>query len=230
MRVFLGLDERELAACKVAEHTLRNTSGIAPEFLMLGELRARGLFTRPLDRRSGIYDLTSNAPWSTEFALTRFLVPVLCQSGWALFADCDVVFLRDVREMLVQADPGKAVMVVKHTQMPVEKTKMVDQPQTSYPRKNWSSVILWNCDHPANRRLSLRDVSERGGLDLQSFYWLHDEEIGELDPAWNWLVNVQPRPANAGIAHFTLGGPWIPGWAGWPHDEIWRQAADEAGA
>lgn len=231
MRVFIGWDDRETQACLVANSSLqRANSRMRPEFLRLANLRARGLFERPIDRRSsGIYDLASNAPWSTEFAVTRFLVPILCQSGWALFTDCDVVFLRDVEEMLLEADPTKAVMVVKHLQVPTERTKMDDQPQTRYDRKNWSSVMLFNCDHPANRRLRLRDVSERPGIDLHQFYWLHDSEIGELDPAWNWLVNVQPRPDNVGIAHFTLGGPWIPSWAGWPNDEIWLDAKRLAG-
>lgn len=99
------------------------------------------------------------------------------------------------------------------------------QVQTSYPRKNWSSVILWNTDHPANRRLTLHDVNTRPGLWLHQFGWLHDDEIGALPPEWNWLVNVQERPAYPGIAHFTLGGPFTPGWKGAQNDEIWYEAS-----
>ena len=89
--------------------------------------------------------------------------------------------------------------------------------------------MLFNCDHPANRRLSLRDINDRPGRDLHAFYHLHDDEIGDLDPRWNWLVGVTgPQHYGAdtlGIAHFTLGGPFTPGWAGGPHDDLWLEAA-----
>ncbi len=171
------------------------------------------------------HDLISGERTSTEFKYSRFLVPILCQSGWALFTDCDVVFLRNPTEMLREIEPGKAVYVVKHEHAPAEATKMDGQPQAAYPRKNWSSVILWNVDHAANRRLTLHDVNTRPGLWLHQFGWLADEEIGTLYPAWNWLVNVQPMPMGVGIAHFTLGGPFNDGWKGAEHDEIWRDAA-----
>jgi hypothetical protein len=96
--------------------------------------------------------------------------------------------------------------------------------QTAYERKNWSSVMLFNCDHPANRRLTIEDVNGRPGRDLHAFYWLHDSEIGELPPTWNWLVNVTPKPVAPKLAHFTNGGPWIPNWEPAPHDEIWLGA------
>lgn len=166
------------------------------------------------------YDLPSNAPFSTEFATSRFLTPILAQSGWALFADCDVVFLRNVRDMLREIEPGKAVYVVKHWNHGGG-TKMDGKEQTVYRRKNWSSVMLFDCDHPANRRLTIEDVNRRPGRDLHAFYWLNDDEIGELDPAWNWLVNVEKQPAHTGIAHFTLGGPWFSDWKPAPNDEIW---------
>jgi hypothetical protein len=102
---------------------------------------------------------------------------------------------------------------------------MDGQAQVAYDRKNWSSVVLWNCDHPANARLSLADINERPGRDLHRFYWLADSEIGELPPAWNWLVNVRPEPACVGIAHFTEGGPWLPTWRGAPNDELWWESS-----
>lgn len=98
-------------------------------------------------------------------------------------------------------------MVVKHQNGHKAGTKMDGQEQLLYPRKNWSSFILFNCDHPANRRLSLQDVNERPGRDLHGLYWLSDEEIGELPQEFNWLVGVQPKPADPKIAHFTLGTP-----------------------
>jgi hypothetical protein len=219
MKVYLGWDSREAPAYGVAAKTLYNTSGIVPTPLKADRLAAAGLYSRPVDMGRG-YDLPSNAPCSTEFAASRFLTPILAQTGWALFADCDVVFLRDVAEMLTGLEPGKAVYVVKHQQKGGG-TKMDGQAQTSYSRKNWSSVMLFDCNHEANWRLSVEDVSRRPGRDLHGFFWLHDDEIGELGPEWNWLVNVVPKPNNLGIAHFTLGGPWFPDWQGAEHDDLW---------
>ena len=226
MKVYLGYDEREQSAYDVACDSLMDTSGIVAEPLDSDRLRMAGLYTRNVDARDNqMYDLPSQAACSTAFATSRFLTPIICQQGWALFTDCDVVFLRDVNEMLEEIeDFGKAVYVVKHRHDPVETVKMDGQAQLKYPRKNWSSVMLFNCDHPANSRLSLYSVNTLPGRDLHNFFWLNDDEIGELGEEWNWLVNVNEKPVNPGIAHFTLGGPWIEGWQRQPHDEIWSNA------
>ena len=228
MKVYIGYDPRERAAYTTAQATLRQTSRIDPEALHAERLAAVGLLRRTVDQRHGqFYDLPSNAPASTEFATSRFIVPILCQQGWALFTDCDVLFLEDVHRLLDHVDTSKAVWVVQHPSIPVDTAsgarKMDGQPQVTYPRKNWSSVMLFNCDHPANRRLTLQDVNGRPGRDLHGFYWLHDAEIGALPAAWNWLVNVAPRPDKPCIAHYTLGGPWLPNWAPKPHDDLWLQ-------
>jgi hypothetical protein len=226
MKVYIGYDEREARAAEVAAKTLRQVSGLDAEFICADKLAAHGLLNRISDHRDGQdYDLVSNHKKSTRFAVSRFLTPVLCQHGVALFVDCDVVFLRDPREMLLNLE-GRlgAVAVVKHDYSTVAQWKMVNQQNTNYPRKNWSSVMLFNCDHPSHRRLTLWDINNRPGRDLHRFYWLDDAEIGDLDPKWNWLVGEQPQPADVGIAHFTLGGPWLFGWHGAPHDDIWRAA------
>jgi len=168
-----------------------------------------------------MFDVISNAPMSTEFANSRFLTPLLAQHGWALFTDCDVLCLTDLMELHKVADSRYAVMCVKHKNINESGTKMDGQVQTAYARKNWSSVMLFNCDHPANRRLTLEMVNTRPGRDLHRFCWLHDEEIGELPPEWNWLVNVQEKPAYPKIAHYTLGGPWFEHWESAEYDNMW---------
>jgi len=220
--IFLGVDHREPKSLKAAENSLARVSPWADPVLLDAErLADRGLLWRPQDRRGNVYDLISNAPCSTDFAISRFLVPILCQSGWALFTDSDVVFMRDVRELFDLSDPSKAVMVVQHENVPESGTKMDGQVQTSYARKNWSSVMLFNCDHPANQRLTLHDVNSRTGRWLHRFGWLADSEIGALPAEWNWLVGVQAMPDNPGIAHFTLGTPeLIEG----PYSDIWWRA------
>jgi hypothetical protein len=100
-------------------------------------------------------------------------------------------------------------------------------PQTQYPAKNWSSVMLFDCDHDANRRLTLWDVNHRPGRDLHRFYWLHESEVGTLHPRWNQLVGVQPEIKSEGIVHWTLGSCWLDGWQGGPHDAMWLKARDE---
>src|SRR6266567_8880508 len=159
--VYLGFDEREPEAYAVARKTLLNTSGYPAYSLNARQLRDRGILWRPEDRRGGTYDIVSNAPCSTDFAISRFLVPILVQGGWWMFTDCDVVFLRDVKEIAPLLDPRYAVMVVKHDQRPAEATKMDSQIQTAYPRKNWSSVMVFNTDHPSHKRITLHDVNTR---------------------------------------------------------------------
>ena len=231
MRVIIGYDASESEAARVAAKSLAEVTSdqITPEFLYAPKLRAQGLLTRPEDTRGQRYDIVSNAPCATEFSNSRFLTPIIVDSGMALFVDCDVVFREDPREMLDEISRERAVSVVKHgTYVPVSGGKMNGQVQTAYSRKNWSSVMLFNCDHPANRRLSLWDVNNRPGRDLHQFYWLADHEIDNLDVRWNWLVGEQPDPGfegGMGTAHFTLGGPFTPNWCGAEHDDIWLKAA-----
>lgn len=227
MKVYIGFDPAERDAYRVTARSLRDCSGMTPEKISLENLRNRGLWNRVMDPRDGqLYDFNSGAHCSTEFAISRFMVPIICQSGWALFVDCDVIFLSDPHELLGLADPSKAVMCVKHDHFG-DGTKMVNKKQQPYPRKNWSSVMLFNCNHMANQRLTIEDINRRPGRDLHAFYWLHDSEIGGLSPEWNWLVNVTEKPENPKIAHFTNGGPWLPEWPGAPHDELWERWANK---
>lgn len=221
--IYIGVDHREPKSLKAALNSLQTVSPWASPVLLDSEkLAARGLLWRPQDRRGHIYDLISGAPCSTDFAISRFLTPILHQSGWALFCDSDVVFLRDVWGLFAQADPDKAVMVVQHHNGHESGTKMDGQVQTLYARKNWSSVMLFNCDHPANQRLTLQDVNSRPGRWLHGFGWLADSEIGALEPEWNWLVGLQPRPQNPAIAHYTLGTPELID--GGQEEDLWWDA------
>lgn len=240
MKVYIGYDAVEDAAVQVAYGSLMSTATYGPHSVTLlkqEDLCARGLYTRPEETRNGQrFDVRSQAPCSTAFSLTRFLVPIIELRGFALFTDCDMVFREDPTEAMYQAtasQPDKAVWVVKHNHAGTEGTKMCGLAQTQYPRKNWSSVVLWNCEHPANRRLTLDDVNHRPGAWLHRFGWLEDDEIGELDPRWNQLIGVQPndtiRP-DEGILHYTLGGPWFKDWQPQPFDDLWLRLAEEYGA
>jgi hypothetical protein len=226
-QVFIGDDTREPRAAATAMQSLRRSGPVrCASLLVERELRDRGLLWRPVDSRGHAFDLVSQANQSTQFAVSRFLTPILATEQWALFVDGDVIFLDYAMQTLrALADERYAVQVVKHDHQPTRSLKMDDQPQLPYARKNWSSVMLFNCKHAANKRLTLQDVNTRPGLWLHQFGWLHDSEIGELPRAYNWLVNEQAMPDPCYIAHFTNGGPFTPGWPGAEHDALWLEAA-----
>ena len=231
LTVYIGFDKREQIAYDVcAASLLRHASkpvNVVP--LRIDKLGAQGLMTRPVIKtESGkMYDVLSDAMQATEFASSRFLSLLLQQEGWAIFVDCDVIFLRDVYDILLEIDTRKALYCVKHEHAPAEAIKMDGQAQTAYPRKNWSSFFAFNAGHKSNEKLKIETINTLPGRDLHRFCWLEDEEIGELGPWWNWLVNVQPMPERPAVAHFTLGGPWFEGWAGADHDDLWIEERDK---
>lgn len=225
LTVYVGYDSREPVAWDVCAHSIESRARfpVNVQPLKMDKLAQRGLMWREVERRHGqMFDVISNAPQSTEFAISRFLVPILHQTGWVIFMDCDMVLLGDINEITKELDDRYALMCVKHDHQPKERVKMDGQQQTGYQRKNWSSFFAVNCDHPANQRLTLEAVNSKRGLDLHQFYWLKDEEIGALSTGWNWLVDVQPMPDVVHVAHFTLGGPWFDGWKGSKHDYLWE--------
>jgi lipopolysaccharide biosynthesis glycosyltransferase len=190
---------------------------------VLDDLRARALYSRPHGRKGvQLWDEISNAPMSTEFACSRFLVPHLARTGWALFMDCDVLVRRNLDALFKLCDPSKAVMVVKHNHQPTEAWKMDGQYQTRYARKNWSSVCLWNVDHPANKAVTPELVNSAAGRDLHAFSWLPDNLIGELPSEWNWLAGVSSPDIDPAIVHFTNGIPTVPGYENCDYAQEWR--------
>lgn len=225
--IWLGWDPREAAAFAVARSSLRQHRNLPiPIYgLVLDTLRAQGLYSRPAERRGGrLWDPISAAPMSTEFAISRFLVPHLAKRGWALFLDGDILCRADIAGLFELADPAKAVMVVKHVHNPADNLKMDGQVQTAYPRKNWSSCMLFNCDHPSNAGLTVGLVNSVPGRDLHRFCWLQDHEIGELPPKFNYLVGHTEGVDNPVIAHFTDGVPSMPGYESQEYADEWRAA------
>ena len=214
--IWIGFDPRpeEVEGFGVAQHSIRKrlSEDVPIYALRLSALRAAELYHRPTEMRDGrLWDVISGAPMSTEFAISRFLVPFLAQTGWALFVDADVMARVDLLELFNLGDPSKACMCVKHNYTPRTETKMMGQAQTAYPRKNWSSVVLWNCNHPKTKYLTPNVINTERGLWLHQFAWLHDEDIGSLDPAWNHLVGDNRPNTDAKLVHFTNGTPNMTG-------------------
>ena len=197
--------------------------------LILDDLK--GLYNRPIEYRQVsttdvtnivMWDVLSEAPMSTQHANARFLVPHLAKSGWALFCDGDMLFRGNVCRVLDTLDPRFAVYCVKHRHEPDAREKMDGQIQTKYHRKNWSSWMIFNCDHPANKRLTLEMVNTLPGRDLHRFCWLGDDEIGELPPEWNYLVGYTKGVENPRCVHFTSGTPDMSGYAHVEYADEWR--------
>lgn len=224
--IWIGFDPREADAFAVAKHSIRRNTPLPfpVHGLVLSDLRAKGLYTRPTSRRDGrLWDDISEAPMSTEFANSRFLAPKLASTGWALFMDSDMLVRTDIKRLFDLADPDKAVMVVKHDHQPKARVKMDGQVQTRYARKNWSSVVLFNCDHPANRPLvETNIVNTLPGRDLHRFCWLKDDLIGELHCRWNWLVGHSDPMIDPAIVHFTDGIPTMQGHEDCAYADEWR--------
>ena len=229
LRVFIGWDSKERLAWQVCAASLQacTRSPVAMEGVCATDLEAAGLYTRPHHEVGGVHwDDISNAPCSTDFAIARFWVPHLAgRAGWALFCDGDFLWRRDVRELLEFADPTKAVMVVPHQHSPTEQLKMDGQLQTTYPRKNWSSLVLWNLGHAGTHRLNAHMLNSLPGRDLHRFCWLEDHEIGFLPEAWNWLDGHSAKEIDPAAVHFTRGTPDMPGWEWTKYAPEWNRYA-----
>lgn len=234
-RIFIGWDTAEMCAFNVAAHSLHAHATTRHDVrrVALDELQAKGLYTRPTHfiANGQRWDVISAAPMSTGHAIARFFVPYLCgYEGWALFTDGDVLFREDIAALFALKDERYAVMCVQHPPMPESSEKKAGHIQTHYSRKNWSSVLLFNCGHPSNRALDLTLLNRWPGRDLHAFRWLQDAEVGDLPSRFNYLVNVtQPMPDQVSIAHFTMGTPDLEDHKSDPFAEEWRAVARRAG-
>ena len=236
--IWIGHEPREAAALAVARHSIKrllSTRHIPVKGLVLSDLRKDGLYTRPTSLRDGrLWDDISDAPMATEFACSRFLVPHLARkyppqtkaTRWAVFMDCDMLVRCKITDLFESLNSSYAVMVVKHDHNPTETTKMDGQIQTRYSRKNWSSVCAFNIDHPANDALTVDMVNTLPGRDLHAFCWLKDDEIGELDHGWNYLIGASPPHPDPAIVHFTDGIPLMTGYENCEYADEWRAELD----
>ena len=198
--LYIGYDSRESVAYHVFCQSVLEHCSQPVAFIPLHD--------RMLSNFDGQQDGTN------AFIFSRYLVPMLNgYDGWAMFVDGDMTVQSDLAELWAMRNDKYAAMVVKHDYKTRHYWKYVGTPMTNanvdYPRKNWSSVVLWNCGHPANRLLSRKFVAEAGGKMLHRFDWLRDEEIGDLPAEWNHLVLEYEDDPKAKLLHHTLGSPAI---------------------
>ncbi len=246
---YIGVDHREPDALAVTEHSAR---AYASKPLPIGylehlDLRRRQLFDRPwrIAEDGGYWDERDGKPFSVQFSHTRFLTPLVAKmdghSDWALFTDCDWLWLADTWKLLDEADPSKPVMVVPHNFQPTTAIKMDGQPQARYQRKLWSAFMLWNLK--SKKLPTYEMVNAADGGYLHRFGWLNDDDIGFLSEAWHWVPNYSPTttaaqnllrdnnrhtPINA--IHFTYGPPvsGMPDREPTAFDSIWHNELVDA--
>lgn len=223
-KIFVGYDPREDLAYRVCHRSILKRSSVPVKItpIVQSDLRKSGLYWRERGQTE-----------STEFSFSRFLTPYLAGfDGWAMFVDCDFLYLADINELCDLIDDKYAIMCVHHDYTPKETTKMDGAVQTVYPRKNWSSMVLYNCGHPKNKILTPEVVNTQTGAFLHRFQWLEDEEIGSIPFVWNFLEGhnmvVENDPTTFPKAiHYTRGGPWFEAWKHCEFADLWLKEMEE---
>lgn len=210
IHIFIGYDPRESVAYHVCCNSLLRHSS---QPLALTPLALQNLGQYTENHHDG----------SNQFIYSRFLVPHLMQyQGWALFIDGDMIVREDINHLWSLKDESKAVLCVQHNYKTRSATKYLGAKNENYPRKNWSSVVLWNCAHPKNQILTPAFIQDASGAQLHRFTWLDDSDIGNLPIEWNWLPDEFGAHAQAKLLHWTLGTPCFKDYAQSPMAQEWH--------
>lgn len=210
LNIAIGVDPNEM----VAYHTLVQS---------LMDHSSKPLRIIPIYLRNLPFNRERNPLQSTEFSFSRFLVPYLMNyNGRCLFLDCDILCMGDIAELFNEFDGVNAVQVVKHDYEPKTNTKFLNNPQTKYAKKNWSSVMLFNCYHYDCQRLTLDYVEKATGLELHQFHWT--QRVGNLSPKWNYLVGEGQDVKDPKLIHYTLGGPYFKEYRDCEYSQQWFDA------
>lgn len=217
IRIFVGYDQRMPLLHTVLSHSILSRSSQPVSITPINLKNVAGLFSREVDDNQ-----------STQFSFSRFLTPYLCNyEGWSIFMDNDVVCLEDINKLWELRDDRYAVMCVKHDYEVKEKTKFLGEKQTSYAKKNWTSVMLIN--NAKCKALTLDYVNNASGLELHQFKWLESEElIGEIPKEWNYLAGYYPEKEDVCMVHYTDGGPYFDDYKDCDFAEQWLSEKEGA--
>ena len=198
IRIFIGYDPVEAGTYHVLTHSIHRHSSMPVNITPVSLKNLEGILTRD-----------KHPMQSNDFAFSRFLVPWMCNyEGWAIFMDCDMLVTTDIAKLWAHRDERFAVKVVHHNHIPLETTKYLGNKQTTYSRKNWSSVMLINC--AKWKQITPEYVNTEDGLDLHQFKFLKDSEVGYLPKQWNHLVGFDKHaPKLPNNIHYTTGGPYF---------------------
>jgi lipopolysaccharide biosynthesis glycosyltransferase len=208
--IVVGFDQRESIAYHVFCQSVLENSSQPVSFLPLAE-----------DTLKNYKEIHTDG--SNKFIYSRFLTPYLASfSGWAIFADGDMICQSDISELWALKDSTKAVQVVHHQYETKANIKYLGNKNENYPRKNWSSLILWNCSHEKNKILTPQFIEKQPGSYLHRFSWLEDDDIGSLPLEWNWLAIEYPEKKDAKIIHYTLGTPCFKDYSNTSMSNLWH--------
>ena len=211
INIFIGYDHREAIAYHVCANSIIRHSSKPVSLTPLA-------LTNMQDYQE------THTDGSNQFIYSRFLVPHLMEyNGWAIFMDGDMLVRDDIEKLWALRDDSKAVMVVKHDYKTKMTEKYLGAKNENYPRKNWSSVILWNCSHAANKEVTPEFIENATGAQLHRFTWLSDDLIGELPKVWNWLPDELGANQDAKLLHYTLGTPSFHDFATTPMGDEWHR-------
>lgn len=214
VNIVVGFDQREAIAYHTFVQSVIEKSSLPLCFIPLA-----------INTLSGYMETHNDK--SNDFVYSRFLTPYLNNfKGWAIFADGDMVCLNDIRLLWELRDESKALLVAKHNYSTKSHKKYLGNKNENYPRKNWSSLILWNCSHPKHKILTPNFISQQSGKFLHRFSWLDDKEIGELPLEWNWLAIEYPNNDKAELIHYTLGTPCFEDYKKTDMADRWIQIKD----
>lgn len=219
LRIWIGWDSRFPIVSDVLAYSLRK----------YGNYNFDIKFIKKYDIIRAGFKIKNDPKATTEFTYTRFLVPYIATGmgdGWSLFMDNDMLCYENITNIiqeLIETAEKKILFVRKHDYQPANTTKMYGCEQTSYPRKNWSSMMLMN-NFEMFKRWQLKVVQQCDGARLHQFKDIPDELIGDLPEGLNDLTHKTDKTK---ILHFTEGGPWFEQYKDCPHAEDWLNTLKE---
>ena len=195
LKIFIGFDEKEAVVFHTCVQSIIEKCKVPVSI-------------HPLNLQMFQNYKETHSDGSNNFIYSRFLVPYLNNfQGKALFLDGDMIVNDDLNNLFDQFDEKYAVQVIKHdykTKFPV---KYLGHKNEDYPKKNWSSVILFNCEHKKNSILTPEFIDRSSGSYLHRFRWLNENDVGEIPGGWNHLVLEYEEKPKANILHYTVGAP-----------------------
>ena len=218
INIYIGLDEPHLEAFDVCKYSI------------LEKNKKYNINIQPINYNTvKEYDREKDQYESTQFAFARFFAPYLSGfKGISIFLDGDFLLLESIDKLLDLYNPKYALQCCQHDYMPKESVKMGGKKQAAWPRKNWSSLMIINNEHPKNKTLTPTTINNQSGACLHRFKWLDDAEIGSLPLQWNWLVNwyAEPDDGYPLAIHYTEGGPWLKEYEDCEYSDLWKKTFD----
>lgn len=209
LNIFCGYDARESVGYHVFCQSVLSKSSIPVAFI---PLQSNGL-------KQG----------TNSFTVSRFSVPYLMgYKGRAVFADAaDMIMLCDAKELQDALNNLKgAVGVVTHsykTQNPIKYIGTeLESKNLDYDRKNWASLMLIDCEHPAWQKVTPEYLQSVSMLSLLQFSFMNDSDIEPIDDSFNRMVDEGKPLQNAKIVHWTAGIPGFEHYKNAVGADYWR--------